>query len=803
MEQLITSIKTKTTRLFWLHYVSYSVGLAATILLILFVQHELSYDNHQPDKERVYRAHVDYSSFGFDTLMPMRDLAVAQALKNDSDIEDILSLIPAEFMGYVGHHFDLDVKNVDVNNLDTNFTLKDVYFASNNVARFINLDILSGNLDMALNTPNNLAISESEAIRLFAKTNVIGERLMAKDQTYSIGAVFKDLPTQTHFAFSVLAGFPKTIKEPPHGYIYIKTAINTNITELESKLFTEYLKTKSAEHKMVQYKLLNISELYLQGRSTYEMKPSGSITAVAIASGLIFIIFLQITCNFINVNLVSVGRTAKQIAIKKAIGASRGHLFRLFILESILITAGAMVLALACVELSYEYFNQLVETNISFTLTANISLMAIATSLFIGFINGLYAGLVAANVGVKLLVRTHYQYRLSLLVKGILSFQAGLAIFVFIVFVMAQLQLDFVLNRDVGYQVEDRLIVKNLPAAQLFDKDNAQLITAVTNLPSVASVTAIDINLTEQVRGGTQLTWPNGQVVDGVAPSVVSSFNVVDALGLTLLAGRDFSEQYHSDWHQQLPDGSEHITLIVTESMTRLAGYESVHEVIGMTLTNADKKLNATIVGVVADVKVGSAKQKMIPLSFNLARDYLPYGNVVVKLSAGASPAELKKRMSALLQSRFSLLDIEINILADDYAKNYKNELRIITLSQWLLILSSALTLISLAVLVSQTVLTQQKNLAIKKVLGAPIAQLVTGLSMSYLKLMSLSLLASMPLAYWLMDKWLSNFNDRITQPIWVYLLAAIAVTFITWLTVASIAFKAASTRPSLILRDE
>ena len=302
-----------------------------------------------------------------------------------------------------------------------------------------------------------------------------------------------------------------------------------------------------------------------------------------------------------------------------------------------------------------------------------------------------------------------------------------------------------------------------------------------------------------------QLTWPNGQVVDGVAPSVVTSFDVVEALGLKLLAGRDFNRDFQSDWFEKQADGSEHAALIVTESMVHLAGYESMQQVIGMTLSSAEANLSATVVGVVADVKVGSAKHKMTPLSFNLGRNYLPNsnGNIVIKLSDNASFTDLKTQIPSLLKSRFAILDVEVNRLSDDYAKNYKNEHRIRTLSQWLLILSASLTVISLAVLVSQTVLSQQKELAIKKVLGATVTQLVTAVSVSYLKLVSLSLLVSIPLAYWLTDNWLSSFNDRIGQPIWVYVLAALVVAVITWLTAATIAFKAASTRPSLILRDE
>jgi putative ABC transport system permease protein len=548
---------------------------------------------------------------------------------------------------------------------------------------------------------------------------------------------------------------------------------------------------------------LNISDIHLKGRSTYEMKPLGSITYVAIACGLIVIIFLQITCNFINFNLVSVGKSAKQIAIKKAIGASRGHLFSMFIGESIVLTGAAMLLALAGVELTYGYFNQLVETHITFTLNANIALLAVAFSVFIGIINGAYAGLMLANVDVRLLARTHYRYNLSLLVKSILCFQAGLAIFIFVVFVVAQLQMRHILNKDIGYKLDNRLVVKQIPTAFLFDKAHPHLINALSKLPGVVSVTATDINLTEQIRGGVTLTWPNGQIVPGVSPSVTSHFNVVETLGLTLLAGRDFNPQYRDDWYKTLPDGTKSMAVIVTESMVRAAGYESEQQVIGMTLSNDEEQLNATVVGVVADIKVGSVQNETTPLSFNLARHFMSHGNVVIKAHADTTLSELKTQITTLLQSRFSLLDSEVTSMADDYAKNYKNELKIITISKWLLVISSLLTLLSLAVLVSQTVINQHKNLAIRKVLGAPITQLVTELSYSYFKLILLSLLFSIPLAYWSIDTWLHSFNDRIIQPIWVYLLAATVVAVITWLTVATLAFKAASTRPSEVLRHE
>jgi putative ABC transport system permease protein len=400
-------------------------------------------------------------------------------------------------------------------------------------------------------------------------------------------------------------------------------------------------------------------------------------------------------------------------------------------------------------------------------------------------------------------MRTHYQYHLKGLVKTILCFQTGLAIVVFMVFLITRAQLNFVANMELGYQIDNRLIVKDLPAQALFDQPQSALLSAIGELPGVVSVTATSINLTQQVRGELSFTWPNGEKIQGIAPSVVTHFNAVDALGLNLLAGRDFSEQQQSDWYQKSADGSEKITLIVTESMVRLAGYDSAQEVIGMTVTNSNEELTGKIIGVVSDVKIGSAKHKMTPLSFNLARNKLTTANIIINIAKTTAPTPLKNEVLRLLESRFSLLDIEVKSLKDDYAKHYKNEQQVITLSRYLFILSSALTIISLAVLVSQTIHVQQRTLAIKKVLGSSVAHLINELSFGYLKLVSISLIASMPLVYWLMNEWLNNFNDRISQPLWLYFLVAFAVVTITWLIIAMLAYKAAITRPSLILRDE
>jgi len=212
--------------------------------------------------------------------------------------------------------------------------------------------------------------------------------------------------------------------------------------------------------------------------------------------------------------------------------------------------------------------------------------------------------------------------------------------------------------------------------------------------------------------------------------------------------------------------------------------------------------MSAKIVGVIDDVKIGSARQQALPVSFNLGYSLHNTGHIVVK-TTNADMTEISKKIQEIISDKLHLSDVQITQLSEDYANVHKNENQALKMVTIFSLLAIFLTCLGTFGLSSFATMRRQKEVAMRKVLGASRISIVNLLAKEFLLLMAVSILIALPLSYWLVADWLENFNERITQSVWVYFSSAVIVTVITWLTVASLGFKAASSRPSLILRYE
>jgi putative ABC transport system permease protein len=298
-----------------------------------------------------------------------------------------------------------------------------------------------------------------------------------------------------------------------------------------------------------------------------------------------------------------------------------------------------------------------------------------------------------------------------------------------------------------------------------------------------------------------RVTWPNGEQIEGTQPLVRTGFHAVDTLGLKLLAGRDFSPEFSSDWYTEDKEGNKTVSVIVTRRLAELAGYQDLQSIVGVTVTEPLRKLTGKIVGVVENVKIGSARQLALPVSFHLGSNR-NIGHIVIKV-ANTDLTKLSREIQKIVSKQLNLSNVEVTRLSDDYANAHKNELQALKMVEIFSFLAIFLTCLGTFGLASFAILGRQKEVAIRKVLGASRLSLVNLLAKEFLLLVAISIVIAYPLSYWLIGEWLANFNERIEQTVWVYLVAAAFISMLTWLTVASLAFKAASSRPSLILRDE
>lgn len=782
---------------FFLNVIGFSIGLAAAILMALFAQHELSYDKQHPDSERVYLGHTDFTAVGLQVISNS-SFKLAEKIKSNSQVEDIFKLINTQEIGQ-GVSNLIEVRG-------NYHRLNDFYMASANILDFVNLITIAGDITQALSEPDQLVLSESEAIRIFGHSQVVGQVLNHQKEQYTIGAVFEDLPENTHFKFDSLIHMPTKLMQEGNGYAYYKLLSNTDISIFTKRLIKEgYIIFPWQVEAKVKMALVNMENLHLNGNDPAAMKAGGSSTILQISIGLSVILILIASINFINLAIAQSAKRGKEVGVRKALGATKMQIASQFLTESFVVVAIAGLTAFALVELTLPEFNMLMDRELSLNYGSTFMWISVAVILVVSFLSGLYPALFIASFSAKrVLSGDLIRGGTAIFVRKLtLCFQGAFSIGLIIAVVTLYQQMQLIDNLQVGYEKSSRLIVKSLPSDALYKQDQNSLFTAIRDLPGVEQVTVSNTNLTDDMEFNLHFIWPNGEMLNTVQPTISTGYYPVETLGLKLLAGRDFSPQFSGDWYYRNEDGSSTVSVIVSRPMAELAGYQNMDTVIGLTLMANNNNMKAKVVGVIENVKIGSARQQVLPMSLNLGYFGSSVTSDLVIKTSNVDMTRLSKQLQHLISEKLHLSDVDISQLTDDYANAHKNEKRALDMVAIFSLLAIFLTCLGIFGLASFATLRRQKEVAMRKVLGASRLSIVNLLAKEFLLLVAISIAIAFPLSYCLVGDWLANFNERIEQATWVYLASAVIVTVITWLTVASLAFKAASSRPSLILRDE
>ncbi len=782
---------------FFINLIGFSTGLAAAILMALFAQHELSYDKHQPDSESVYLAHTDYSSVGLQTIS-ISSFNLAEKMKSNSQIMDIFKLANTQHIGQ-GLSNLIDVGGI-------NYRLHDFYMASSNILNFVNLITLAGDITKTLSQPNLLALSEREALRIFGHIQLIGQTVNYEQSQYTIGAIFADLPENTHFKFDSLIKMPDQIRLQGNGYTYYKLNKNADLTQ-----FTELLTAQSHAMRPWQVKqnvimaLINMEDLHLKDDDPAAMKNGGSLLVLRISLSLSVLLVIIASINFINLAIAQSTKRAKEVGVRKALGASKLQLIIQFLTESFLVVTLAILLAFSLVEYTLPSFNQLMETQLQLDFSAMFIWQLVAIMIAVGLLSGLYPAVFIASFNVKRVLNGDLvRGSTAIFVRKLtLILQAALSVGLIIAAVSLNKQIQLINSVDVGYQKSSRLIIKSLPSNAIYKKENNHLLNAIRSLPGVEQVTPSNTNVTDDMEFNLNFVWPNGQIIEGLQPTISTGYFPVHTMGLKLLAGRDFTPAFSSDWYYRHEDKTRHVGIIVSRRMAELAGYQDIDSVIGLTLTEEMRNMKAKIVGVIENVKIGSARQQTLPMSLNLGFfDVSVTSDIVIK-TADVDTTILSKQISKLISKELHLSNVQINELTADYDHAHKSEYKTLTMVNVFSMLAILLTCLGIFGLASFSTLRRQKEVAMRKVLGASRLSIVNIIAQEFLILVVISVAVAFPVTYWFLGDWLANFNERIEQSIELYIFAALTIAAVTWLTVATIAFKAASSKPSLILRDE
>lgn len=778
-------------RLFtFLNVLGLSMGLACVLLIFLWVNDELSVDQFHENKNRLYhvmRMSVDNGLQGIDTYESNSDLLVPALAAEMPEIDQIVSTSDGLRSGIISNKeqsVKAQCKFVDPNYFD--------------VFSFI---LTQGNKKKVLKDKYSLAISDELAIKLFGTTKNIVNKTLKWDEgiytgTYTITGVFRKPDSHSSEKFDFLLTtqvFIENNSMDKHWdsnrvivYVTLKDGVDVNKFSAKIEDFVRNkFKAQYGEknlHWIGKLFLQPYSERYLHNVYENGAPAGGRIDYVNLFSVIALFILVIACINFMNLSTAKAARRMKEVGIRKVIGVSRRALILQYISESTLISFISLFIALLIVLLALPTFNNITSKQIALQLNPSIIIGFIAIGLFTGILAGSYPAFYLSGLKPISILKGKLQTSLGELWtrKGLVVFQFTVsAVFIISVMVIYN-QMAFIHQKNLGLNKDN--IIKFSNEGNISKKQKAFL-NEVKGLGGVLNATGMSGNLIGSHSGGGGIDW-EGKTERVEFSGFYVEYDFLETLGLKVENGRSFSPEF----------GADSTKVIFNETAIKAMNIKNpVGKMVSMW--GVEKQ----IVGVVRDFHFESLYNKVGPFFLT----YTPHTqNVLIKIKAGTEQETLAQ-IGKIYQSYNTGLPFEFEFLDQDYQTLYASEQRIATLSKYfaaLAILISCLGLFGLAAFSAQR---RQKEIGIRKVVGATASNIVVLLSTDFLQLVLIGMLVAFPIAWWAMEKWLKNFAYHTDNNLNTYWLTGLAIIIITLLTVSYQAIKAALMNPVKSLKTE
>ncbi|WP_341502338.1 FtsX-like permease family protein [Gallaecimonas sp. GXIMD4217] len=768
-----------------------SVGLAATLLILLWARHETSYDSMHPGAEQSYR--LTQTFIEMDMSVPLGSPLFK------GDFERLPGVTGTTRLAWLFAPYNV------VSRRGENYRLQDYYGSDRQLLDFFAIQPLAGSLEEALDRPGKLALSRSEAERLFGSENPIGQSLGWGEDNLVIAAVFEDLPANSHLTLSGFTALETLRSKMGDGldnaarnfaYNFLRVSSPDQLPALERQI-TEYINGRVYNgQQIVRAGLQPLLDIHLHSALVAEMKANGSIQSVWMALALAVFILLVASFNFINLATARSGLRAKEVGVRKSLGASRGQLIGQFLTESVLLTALATLLACVWTELSLPLFAAMMNVELSLDYLSEFGLLLPALVLVVGLLAGAYpAFYLSAFNPARVLSGDMNRGKSSIRMrKTLVWLQSAISIGLLICTYALYAQLQYLQNQPLGYDKEQLMMVSGLPAKIYGQQDS--LAVQLDGLDGIQGWTMIGQSPTDTIDISSGVT-SNGTELDFVG-ELGAGFDLARTLELKLLAGRDFERRFQGDWFDA---NTGRGAVIINREAALQFGYADPAAAIGQPWLAGDD-FQGHIVGVVENIKRGNGSDLAKPMFYALGYSRSTSAQLLIRFDNTEVPA-LVARAEAALKRVLPDQVFDVSFLDAQYQALFDNQRR----QQQLLLsfsgLAILLTCVGLFGLAAFSCERRTREIAVRKVLGAERGGLVALISKEFLVLVLAGSLLAWPLSWWALDAWLGHFADRIAlSPLW-FPAATLAMLALAWLTVAALAFKAASTRPALALRYE
>lgn len=786
-----------------------AIGLASCLLITLYVTDELSYDRHFKNADRIYRINSDIRFGGADLHMTQTSDMMGELLKKDyPQVEEYTRLYTNDGPKLIrkGNEYITETR---VANADSTFFT------------VFQLPSIAGNTNTALNEPNTVVITESAAKKYFGSVNVTDKTIEVKEDNtnkpYRITAVIKDFPKETHFNFEFLFSMKNVnyqwgqlTSHNFHTYLLFKPgtdykAFEKNFDQYSDKYVLPYaqhfVKINSMDEfrkagNKLEYTLIPLTGIHLHSDFSFEITPSGNIQYVYIFSAVALFILILACINFMNLSTARSAKRAKEVGIRKVLGTGRKTLIGQFLVESTITAAISLVIALAIAYFVLPLFNDVAAKSLSVKelLGKNILPFLILLPFVVGLLAGSYPALFLSKFKpiVVLKGNANTNFKKSNLRNALVVFQFWISIIFIIGTIIVYSQLSYIRNKKLGFNKEQVLIIDGAYAlgnnVQAFKND-------VLAMQGVSSGTLSSyLPVTNSSRSDN--SYSKEAVMDTKSGIDMQTWKIdydyIKTMGMEIVKGRNFSKEY----------GSDSAAVMITETTARMLGYD---DPIGKTIYSptgipGDGALvPVQIIGVVKDFHFESLRKKLGPLCFFL-------GNSTGLASFKVSAASVKNLIPQIEKEWKTLapgMPFSYRFLSDSFDEMYRSEQRAGTIAIVFAVLAILIACLGLFGLVTYMAEQRTKEVGIRKVLGASVSNVVTMLSKDFLFLVLIASVFAFPVAWWAMNKWLQDFEYRISISAWVFVAAGSSALLIALLTVSFQAIKAALANPVKSLRTE
>ena len=765
-----------------------AIGLASSIFILLWVRNELSYDKFHANADHIFRITADASGF--------------KAAVNCAGMPSGLQTAMPEVRSTVRLSHRTTVL-LDAGN-NRKFEEKNSFYADSTFLDIFSFPLIHGDPKTALLQNNAILITASTAKKYFGTANALGRTLKKDNKNYlTVTGVLADIPSNSHLQFDCILPMSSIVAENDdlknnvytnfnfYGYVLLNPQSDITpaaMAALAQRAGQVYHQHVPASQFKITFQFQPLTSIHLDAPMQVDLPGHGNRQYVNIFLIVAIVILLVACINFMNLATARSARRAKEVGLRKVVGALRGQIIRQFLGEALLVSFFSLLLAIVLVWSLLPLFNDLAQKDLRLSLTDNYLLSGlVAITLLTGLVAGSYPALFLSG------------FRPAKVLKGNLSATTGAPLFrnalVIVQFVVSIVllagtfavynQLNFIRNRNMGFDKDNLLYVPM--TGEIWGNQKALRAQLLQNplTSNYAIVSEIPVNI---ISGHLHVQWegkdPHSQIV---IPSLDISESFIDLFHMKIISGREFSTSFRAD----------SANFIINETAARMMN-QTAASVIGKPLT-MDDDIKGTIIGVVKDFNFKPVHQTIEPLIMRLNSWG---GTIVVRAQAGKTEATIKA-MEKIYHTLNPAYPFNYNFLDQDLASLYKGEQQmgnIFKLFAFLAIFISGLGLYGLSAFMAQQ---RTREIGVRKVLGASTFNIVYLLSTGFTRLILIAVVISVPLSLFAIQQWLESFAYHVHIGWPVYVLSSLAALLLAWITVSFETIKAAFANPARSLRSE